>query len=135
MFGDRFLVCFFEELLRDQESELARILRFLELPSSGDERLPWENEYAQPRSHLAGRLLGSARVRSVTRVIVPDGLRGWGRRSMMRGGTKPTADRESQDRLRTEYRSDVVRLQEVLGRPVPQAVALRGSAPAPLSSP
>jgi hypothetical protein len=120
VFGERFCVACFEEVVSPGSQEAARLSAFLGVPPPSEAGgLPRSNEYARPRSRLAGRVMGSASIRAATRLVVPRSLRSAARGGLLAGGDKPPWDPALRERLIRFYAEDRGALEAATGRTFP----------------
>jgi hypothetical protein len=120
VFGDRFCVACFEDVVSTGSQEAARLSAFLGVPPPNEAGgLPRSNEYARPRSPLAGRVMRSASIRAATRLVVPRRLRWAARGALVAGGEKPPWDPALRERLVQFYAGDRGALEAAAGRAFP----------------
>lgn len=120
VFGDRFCVACFEDVVVPGSPEAARLSAFLGVPPPSEVGgLPRSNEYARPRSPLAGRVMGSPAIRAATRSVVPRKLRSAARGGLLARGEKPPLDSTLRERLVRFYADDRAALEATTGRTFP----------------
>ena len=111
----------FEELVQDFERELRALYGFAGVDPTVASRVQpnRHNAFAVPRNRVAAQVVGSARMRKLSRAIVPYKLRWPVEKRLLASRPKPSIDPET-DRLLTDYyEPDVRELTELLGRPLP----------------
>jgi hypothetical protein len=114
-------VILFEELVRDVRVELAALFAFLGVDTAvaGSIDGKRHNPFVRPRNRLAARLLTSERVRRTGQRLVPRPLRWPVERALLRTGSKPALDPDTEVLLTDFYRPDVLELTRLLGRSLP----------------
>jgi hypothetical protein len=119
-FDDRVHVSFFEDFVRDPAGVIADIHSFLGLEradaDAGSTRM---NPTAMPRNRLGRALLGSGRVRTISRAVLPRGTRARLRRTLLKRATPPPMDPVARALLVEAFGPQVPRLSELLDRPLP----------------
>lgn len=135
LFGDDVHVTVFEELVRDVGGQMAAVFAFLGVDHAVARRIEPDahNPFVLPRIQPAARLLKSRRARRIGRRLVPLRLRGPIESMLVKPGTKPDLDPDTDRWLIDFFRTDVNELAALLGRPLPWArwPEVTGSAPAP----
>jgi hypothetical protein len=123
LFGENVRVLLFEEFVRDTRRELARVFRFLGVDPVVAERVEIEthNPFALPRNRLAADLVGSKRARKIARGFVPKALREPVESALLKTGSKPHLDPDTDRMLTAFFAADVSELAALLGRPLPWA--------------
>jgi Sulfotransferase family len=119
-FGDRVTVLFFENLAADPRGTMRGLYGALGVDAGFADRFDPkpQNQYAVPRNAAIKPLLAGRRL---VRGLIPRGLRQGLFNAMMTPAPKPEPDPESVRMLREAYEPDVVALQALLGRRLPQA--------------
>ncbi len=119
-FGDRVLMAFLEDLVRDRAGTMAGIRSFLGLDADapGVEARPG-NPASAPRNALSRAILASGRARTIARATVPRSLRARLRAALVKEISPPAMDPETRRRLEEIFRPEVARLAELLGEPPP----------------
>jgi hypothetical protein len=119
-FGARVHVLFFEEFVGHEASTIADVYSFLGVRSPTAGAAPRRmNPASLPRNSLSAALLASAKVRRVVRATVPRPLRSRLRVGLLKQVTPPPMDPAARALLTEVYRSEVRRLAELLGKPLP----------------
>jgi hypothetical protein len=119
-FGDRVLVSFLEDLVRDRAATMARIRSFLGLgPEAPADRARRMNPASAPRNALSRAILASGRARTIARATVPRALRARLRGALVREIDPPPMDPATRRRLEEIFRPEVARLSELLGEEPP----------------
>jgi Sulfotransferase family len=115
-FGDRVLVLFFEDLVRDEARTIADIHSFLGVgPATAGTALPRMNPGSLPRSRLGRALFASGRLRRVVRATVPRPVRRRLRGALLKEASPPPMDPAARRLLTETYRPEVARLAQLLG--------------------
>jgi Sulfotransferase domain len=121
VFGKSVLVLFFEELARDVVRELKTVFDFLGVTAAAAERIDTRtrNAFALPRNRLAATLVHSRHVRQTARAIVPQGRRTRLEQLLLSKRDKPPIEAEALTLVDGFFDADRVRLERLLGRPLP----------------
>jgi hypothetical protein len=121
LFGENVHVLLFEEFVRDTRRELARVFRFLGVdPTVADGvEIEAHNPFALPRNRLAAHLVGSKRARTIARRLLPQALREPVESALLKTGSKPELDPDTDRMLTRFFAPDVFELAALLGRPLP----------------
>jgi len=119
-FPESVALLFFEDFVADTHGELTRVLAFLEIDTQaafveGGAR----NPFALPRGALSAKVIGSGRVRSIVRRVVPRTMRAYARSLLLVQTPKPPVDPDVAALLHEVFRPDVRALQALLDRKVP----------------
>lgn len=121
---DRIHVVLFEDLKRDAVDLLRGIAEFLDIdpdPMEDVDTSSAHNPFGVPRNPLAQFLRTDPRVRALARRLIPRSWRIWlGEHLLLERVEKPPMDPEAGERLRTIYADQVVRLEDLLGRDLPE---------------
>ena len=107
--------------MQDLERELRALYGFAGVDPTVASRVRPDrhNAFAVPRNRVVAQVVGSARMRRLSRTIVPYKLRWPVEKRLLASRPKPSIDPET-DRLLTDYyEPDVRELTELLGRPLP----------------
>ena len=131
IFGkEQVLVLLFEDLVKSPEQTYARIAAHLGIDPGKYEASenPLErNAYRMPRFLFLYHLLVSPTSRSLRRRLLPDSVRKWMRNSaflqynsLLFGKRKPPLDAESRDFLQGIFEPEVLRLEKLLMRDLPE---------------
>jgi Sulfotransferase family len=120
VFGKRFLIACFEELVASGSEESERLAAFLGVPPPADAGgLPRVNDYARPRSGVSRRVMGSPSVRAVARAMVPRRLRSAARGGLLTHDEKPAWDPQVRETLSQFFAADREALEIVARRTFP----------------
>lgn len=121
LFGpERVKVLFFEDLVQRPEVLLKEVQEFLGLNVLPLQAGEPQNAYRAPRGPLAQKILGTPWIRQLT-LLVPPGIRHpLKERFFLQQGPKPAMSREARRWLQSLYAPDLARLEELLGRKLPQ---------------
>ena len=121
LFRDRVKVILFEEFVTDIKRHLEELFRFLEVDPAYAARVDIEphNVFHVPRNPVARRVLSSLQLRQKARALLPSALHPAIRRLLVKRGRKPAIDPRARELLEPVYRSDIERLAQLLGRPLP----------------
>lgn len=119
-FGDNVYVLFLERMASDPTSELRQVFDFLQVDVDVADRLTAErrNPYAMPRGPVS-RLVGSSRIRTAGRLLIPRPLRPALERLLFKRAAKPPMEDEVRGVLQAIYESDRDPLERLVGRPLP----------------
>ncbi len=113
-------VMIFERLLVAQQQELTRLLQFLELPTDGELRLPFENPTVTIRNSFGARLVAQppASARRLARLF-PREFRGSVAHWIWRSNVQPEASRalptQLEAYLRNYFAADTRAVEDLLG--------------------
>ena len=123
LFGPNVHVMLSEELARDVRREVETLFTFLGVDPTvaGRIDLKQHNAFVRPRNRVAAGLLGSERVRKTGQQVVPRSLRWPIERALLRTGSKPPLDADTDALLTDFFRSDVLEVARLLRRPLPWA--------------
>jgi Sulfotransferase family len=122
VFGaDRFKVILFEEFTADVPATLRQVLDFLDIDYPvADFKATVYREFAVARGPIVRYLWGNRTISQAAEVLIPPGLRKFIRETfLVKKVPKPKMDAASREFLQRYYAEDVLRLQELLGRPLP----------------
>lgn len=120
-------IAFFDDLRRDVRYVLKELAGFLGIDTAVIEQLDTSkkhNTYAAPRNELMRRIAGSKVSRVLGHLITPQAGQRVYEKFFLRHNNKPPIDPCARDYLCELYEPEVIKLEQVLGRPLPQ---LRGS--------
>lgn len=125
VFGpERVHVLLFEDLKRDGEGVLRKIVDFLGLnagPVANIDTTTIHNSYAAPRGRWARRLAGSRISRVLGQTVVPRSLASFiFERVLVKSAPKPPLDPRARHLLCSIYEPEVAELEKVLGRSLPE---------------
>jgi hypothetical protein len=119
-FGDRVLVSFLEDVVRDRMGAMAAIRSSLGLePAEQSAERRRMNAASAPRNAISRTLLASGRMRTLARATVPRALRARVREALVKEINPPPMDAETRERLEAIFRPEVSRLTGLLGRRPP----------------
>jgi hypothetical protein len=123
LFGSNVRVLLFDDLVRDVGRELRDVFRFLGVDEAVADRIPQHthNAFALPRNALAAELIGSRRARKLARVVVPRPFRAPIESALLKTGSKPELDANTDRLLTMFFAPDVRELAALLRRPLPWA--------------
>lgn len=123
MFGERLLVLWYDDLVRDVRGFVRQILEFLELDPeyAASFDTTRHNETALPRNRVLTRLYASPRVLKAASSVVPDRLRASVESLMLTRRSVPELDPASRSVLQSVFDEDRVELERLLGRAAPWA--------------
>jgi hypothetical protein len=129
IFGpDRIKILLFDEFRCDVKRALRDVALFLDLdptPLQGIDTSKMHNSYAAPRNPLMRRLAGAKFSRIIGQTIVPRRLGAFiFNKWFIKSAPKPPIDSQARDLLCSLYEPDLLKLERLLGRPLPE---LRGS--------
>lgn len=134
--SDRVHVLLVADLQADPEGTLRDLARFLDVDPDPMADVDFDlrfNPYGEARNRLAGRLRKSLAVRDLARRVVPLRLRRWvDNHLLLETEEKPQLEPEARAILEEIYREEVQRVEEVLGRDLPQLRASWGGEDQPL---
>lgn len=120
---DQVHVLLLDDLGDDPHGTLEAVAAFLDVDPGPMQEVAVERHYGyrQPRSELARRIRNDERVRWVARRLLPERVREYlGDRVLMADRPKPDMDPEVRARLQEVYAPEVDRLEELLGRDLPE---------------
>jgi hypothetical protein len=123
LFSEDVMVIFFESFFDDVEKQLKEVFRFLKVEEGYAKSvdLGVHNAYEGELNVLgkvARTAYGADRLRAVSRRLIPGGVRGYVRRSLLRS-KRPPMDAEAEALLKQVYREEPEGLRKLLGRDVP----------------
>lgn len=124
-FGESVLVLLFDDLATDPRSQVRAVFELTDVdPDVADAIDPeHRNAFTRPRNGPSGRLVASARARSLGRAIVPSRFRPRIESMLLVRAPKPELDQAARQLLEELFRPDVARLEEILGRRLPWTTA------------
>lgn len=125
MFGDQqVLILLFDDLQRSPVETFSRITRHIGVSSlalSGAELSRPYNTFRMPRFMSAFRLARKPALRRIRHAILPERMQRWLRNHpLLYGKTRPALDDESRRYLQGIYDPDISRLEDLLGRKIPE---------------
>jgi hypothetical protein len=126
LFGDDVMVIFFESFFDDVRGQLKDVFRFLGVEDGHAESIDLRvhNAY-EGQLNVLGKVArtayGADRLRSVSRRLIPEEVRGYVRRSLLMS-KRPPMDAEAESMLKQVYREEPEGLRKLLGRDVPWTI-------------
>jgi hypothetical protein len=125
VFGkEQVLVLLFDELAKNPAGLLTTVARHIGIDPAQFGAANVEkahNAFRLPRSLTAHRIAHNPVVKAVRKRLLPSGVQQWLRSSrLLYGNRKPPLDQESRRFLQEIYDPDITRLEELLGRKMPQ---------------
>lgn len=125
IFGrEQVLVLLFDDLLRNPKELLAATTTHIgvdELPDNGSDSIRAHNPYRAPRFQSLQRVVNHYRIRNALRKYLPESVQDWLKSSrLLNHANKPSIDAESKRFLQDIYAPDVARLEDLLGRKLPE---------------
>jgi hypothetical protein len=118
------LVLLFDDLTRQPSQVLASVARHIGVNSDFFETVDLiaaQNAFKMPRSHVAYRLATSPVISKLRKRLLPASVQAWLRSSpLLYGNKKPSLDDESRHLLQEIYDPDISRLEDLLGRRMPE---------------
>ncbi len=123
VFGERLLVLWYDDLVRDVRGFVRQILEFLELDPgyAASFDTTRHNETGLPRNRILTRLYASPRVLKAASSVVPDRLRASVESLMLTRRSVPELDPAFRSVLQSVFDEDRVELERLLGRAAPWA--------------
>lgn len=124
LFGDDLRVVLSADFSRDPHGVVADLLQWLDLDPGLARGIVVErsNRFQAPRNRLAGKILARPGMHQAARALLPAPVRVWlGQRVLLSDRVPHPVLSEAERRFLVEYyRDDVVRLEGILGRPLPE---------------
>lgn len=125
IFGrERVLVLMFEELIKNPEMTLARIAEYLGVdgaPFKSADVSRAHNTFRMPRNMAAYRIFRNPVIMSLRHALLPKGFQAWLQKNpLLYTKSKPSLDMKTRKYLQGLYAPDVERLEELLGRKLPE---------------
>ncbi len=121
IFGDRFKVLIFEELMADIPGTLRQVLAFLAIDHdvSNFSDQP-QRQYSEVRGSFVRYLFGNRMISRASETLIPFRIRKLVRNTfLIKDAPKPQMGPEAREFLIRYYRDDVLRLEDLLGRRLP----------------
>jgi hypothetical protein len=120
---DRIRIAFFDDLRRDVRGVLKQLAEFLGIDSGAIEQLDTSkkhNSYAAPRNEIMRRIAGSKASRILGHLLPPQAGQRVYEKFFLRHNNKPPIDTRARDFLCELYEPEIMKLEHVIGGPLPQ---------------
>ncbi len=121
IFGERFKVLIFEELMADIPETLRQVLAFLAIEHDvGDFSEQPQRQFSEVRGSFVRYVFGNRMISRASETLIPFRIRKLVRNAfLVKQVPKPRMDPEAREFLIRFYRDDVRRLESLLGRRLP----------------
>jgi hypothetical protein len=113
-------VLIFDDFVRDTSRAVREVLDYLGVAAAAESTAKVYNAYGEPRGRLRRAIYRSVSLKIAARKIFSDRLRRSARENFLLGKSeKPAMPGDSRAFLESFYRDDVIRLEHMIGRPLP----------------